>query len=76
MLKAGIDYDQIPGTNGKTLLQPGSEKIALWLKVRPLFDTVETDMGNGHIENVIRCHLVPMLVYDHIMQEIEKPSDH
>src|SRR6267142_7026030 len=44
MLKPGIDYDQIPGTNGKTLLQPGSEKIALWLRVRPYFETVETAM--------------------------------
>src|SRR6266576_5362547 len=72
MLKNGIDYDEIPGTNGKTLLQPGAEKIALWLKVRPYFDTVESDLGLGHIENVIRCHLLPTLVYDLIMQVIEK----
>ncbi len=72
MLKAGIDYDQIPGTNGKTLLQPGAEKIAVWLKVRPYPETVETDIGNGHIEVVIRCHMLPLLVYDLVMQVIEK----
>ncbi len=72
MLKAGIDYDQIPGTDGKTLLQPGSEKIAVWLRVRPIFDTVENDLGNGHIEVVVRAHMVPLVVYDLIMQVIEK----
>lgn len=72
MLKPGIDYDNIPGTNGKTLLQPGAEKIALWLKVRPYFETVENDLGNGHIEVVVRSHMLPTLVYDLIMQVIEK----
>lgn len=71
-LKAGIDYDNIPGTNGKTLLQPGAEKIALWLKVRPYFETVETPMEGGHIEVVVRTHMLPTLVYDLIMQVIEK----
>jgi len=71
-LKSGIDYDNIPGTNGKTLLQPGSEKIALWLKVRPYFETVETPMEGGHIEVVVRTHMLPTLVYDLIMQVIEK----
>jgi len=72
MLKSGIDYDQIPGTNGKSLLQPGAEKIAVWLKVRPYFETVENDLGNGHIEVVVRGHMLPTLVYDLIMQVIEK----
>lgn len=71
-LKSGIDYDNIPGTNGKTLLQPGAEKIALWLKVRPYFETVETPMEGGHIEVVVRTHMLPTLVYDLIMQVIEK----
>src|SRR5690349_593118 len=62
-LKSGTDYDQIPGTNGKALLQPGAEKIAVWLKVRPYFEKTEIDMGHGHFEVVSRCHLLPYMVY-------------
>lgn len=47
-----IDYGTIPGVNKKFLLQPGAEKICLWLHVRPQYETTVipvTDMP-GHIE--------------------------
>lgn len=47
-----IDYGSIPGVNKKFLLQPGAEKICLWLRVRPKYETVVAPVPDnpGHVE--------------------------
>lgn len=59
-LKTDIDYGKIPGVNHKFLLQPGAEKIAVWLRVKPVFEIAEAEMAGGHIEIRSRCRLVSM----------------
>ena len=52
-----IDYGTIPGVNKNFLLQPGAEKICLWLNVRPDFDAVERELEGGHLEVIVKCKL-------------------
>lgn len=58
VLKEDTDYGRIPGVNRKFLLQPGAEKICVWLGLKPEFDRMERDLGDGHIECVVVARLV------------------
>jgi hypothetical protein len=53
-----IDYGTIPGVNKNFLLQPGAEKICLWLNVRPVYDSTERELPDGHLEVIARCRLL------------------
>ena len=53
-----IDFGTIPGKDKKFLLQPGAEKICLWLNVRPVYEAVERELENGHLEVIVRCKLM------------------
>jgi hypothetical protein len=66
--KLEIDYGTIPGVNKPFLLQPGAEKIARWLKVRPVYDTADTELGNGHLEVVSRCRLLDRATHEEVFQ--------
>ena len=66
--KLEIDYGTIPGVNKPFLLQPGAEKIAKWLKVRPVYDTTDTDLGNGHLEVVARVRLLDRATQEEVFQ--------
>lgn len=66
--KLEIDYGTIPGVNKPFLLQPGAEKIARWLKVRPVYETVDTELGNGHLEVVSRCRLLDRATQEEVFQ--------
>ena len=51
ILKSGIDYGEIPGTNKKTLLKPGAEKLGAFFGLRPVFvlqDSVNDWTGKDH----------------------------
>src|SRR5512147_1066355 len=50
-------YGTIPGTNKPTLLKPGAEKLCLTFRLAPTYDTLERDLGGGHREYRITCHL-------------------
>ena len=54
-----IDFGTIPGVNKKFLLQPGAEKLCLWLHVRPVYETSVEAIPDkaGHIDVVSRCRL-------------------
>jgi len=66
--KLEIDYGTIPGVNKPFLLQPGAEKIARWLKVRPVYQTTDTELGNGHLEVVSRVHLMDRASGEEVFQ--------
>lgn len=55
-----IDFGTIPGVNKKFLLQPGAEKLCLWLRVRPVYETTVENIPDhpGHIDVVSRCRLM------------------
>ena len=53
-----IDYGTIPGVNKNFLLQPGAEKICLWLNVRPTYETIERELEGGHLEVIAKCKLL------------------
>lgn len=58
----GVHYGVIPGTKKPTLLKAGAEKLSLLFRLRPLIesgkDIVQTDLGNGHREITVYCHIV------------------
>jgi hypothetical protein len=66
--KLEIDYGTIPGVNKPFLLQPGAEKIARWLKVRPVYDTTDNELGDGHLEVVSRVRLLDKQTGDEVFQ--------
>lgn len=66
--KLEIDFGTIPGVNKPFLLQPGAEKIARWLKVRPVYETVATELGEGHLEVVSRCRLLDRSTNSEVFQ--------
>lgn len=65
-----IDYGTIPGVNKPFLLQPGAEKIAMWLHLRPEYVKVEHTLGEsaGHIEVVARCKLMSTATKEELFQ--------
>ena len=52
-----IDWGTIPGVDKPFLMQPGAEKFAFWLGIRPKYITTEHDLGSGHIEVISKCVL-------------------
>ena len=51
ILKEGIDYGTIPGTNKPTLLKPGAEKLGAFFGLRPIFvpqESVNDWTGKDH----------------------------
>lgn len=58
----GVHYGIIPGTKKPTLLKAGAEKLSLLFRLRPLIesgkDIVQTDLGGGHREITVYCHIV------------------
>lgn len=58
----GVHYGVIPGTKKPTLLKPGAEKLSLLFRLRPIMesgkDVVTTDLGNGHREITVYCHIL------------------
>jgi hypothetical protein len=52
------DYFRIPGTNKPTLLQPGAEKIALYLGLYPKQRTKVTHLADGHVVVAVHCELI------------------
>ena len=57
----GVHYGIIPGTKKPTLLKPGAEKLSLVFRLRPIMesgrDVVTTDLGGGHKEVTVYCHI-------------------
>lgn len=55
-----IDFGTVPGVSKNFLKQPGAEKIAQWLHVRPRYETEVTPVPDhpGHIEVHGRCKLM------------------
>jgi hypothetical protein len=57
----GVHYGIIPGTKKPTLLKPGAEKLSLVFRLRPIIesgrDIVQTELGNGHRELIVYCHI-------------------
>jgi len=63
VMKEGQHYGVIPGCGTKpTLLKPGAEKLSLTFRLRPVIDNNKdvsfTDMGNGHREIRVYCHIM------------------
>lgn len=58
-MREGVDYGAIPGTDGKTLLKPGAEKICGLLGFKPQFridtDLTMTDFDRGVFLYAFRC---------------------
>ena len=58
----GIHYGIIPGCGDKpTLFKAGAEKLSLTFRLRPVMgdgDIDVIDLGNGHREYRIRCHIL------------------
>ena len=67
-LKPDIDYGKIPGVDKPFLQQPGAEKIAMWLRVRPFYETREKELPNGHLEVVATCRLLSIPNGDEMSQ--------
>lgn len=71
---AGIDFDDFPGTKKPVLLQPGAEKVALYLGVRPQYDIVTRELKDGHVEYEIVCTLFSQKTGDIINQGVASAS--
>lgn len=56
-MEKGHDYGVIPGTKGKkpTLLKPGAEKLCKLFFLAPIYDSRETNLGNGHMDCEFSC---------------------
>lgn len=66
--KLEIDYGTIPGVDRPFLKQPGAEKIALWLHVRPKYEKADVQLPDGHLETVARCVLHSVATGDEVFQ--------
>lgn len=56
----GVDYGKIPGTEKKTLFQPGAEKLAAMFGIAPKFELIkeEEDWDTGFFYYKYRCSLI------------------
>jgi len=59
LLKEGVDYGVIPGTQAKTLLKPGAEKLTTFFGLRPVFKLVDRieDWDKGLFAYTYACEL-------------------
>lgn len=57
LMHEGEHYGTIPGTDKKTLLKPGAEKLQFIFRQASKFDIIERDLGNGHREYRIICNI-------------------
>ncbi|MDD5387569.1 MAG: hypothetical protein PHQ22_10290 [Sulfuricurvum sp.] len=65
VMQEGQHYGKIPGCGDKpTLLKPGAEKLSMTFRLRPVIDNDRDvsilDMGNGHREIRVYCHIMNM----------------
>lgn len=63
VMQDGIHYGTIPGCGPKpALLKPGAEKLSMVFRLRPIIDNNRDvnflDMGNGHREVRVYCHVI------------------
>lgn len=58
-MKEGIDFGVIPGTDKKTLLQPGAEKLAKFFGLQPIFELTKEaeDWDKGFFYYRYKCKL-------------------
>lgn len=66
--KLEVDYGTIPGADRPFLKQPGAEKIALWLHVRPEYTKTDVQLPEGHLETLARCRLISVATKDEVFQ--------
>lgn len=58
-LRDGADYGRVSGCGDKpTLLQPGAQKICLFFNVYPDYEVERQDLGEGHMDYVVKTTLV------------------
>jgi hypothetical protein len=57
VMKEGVHYGKIPGTDKPTLLQPGAQVLLLTFRLSPRFQVEMHDLGNGHREYQALCEL-------------------
>ena len=61
ILKEGVDFGTIPGTNRDTLLKPGAEKLTTFFGLTPKFTAIERkeawDAAEPFFYYWFRCHL-------------------
>lgn len=58
-MREGLDYGKIPGTGDKpTLLLPGAQKVAMMYNTMPEYDVERIEIGNGHLECLVKTRLV------------------
>lgn len=50
VMKEGVHYGTIPGTEKPVLLKPGAEKLLMMFRLIPTFEIKEKDLGEGHRE--------------------------
>lgn len=60
VLRAGVDFGIIPGTDKPTLLKPGAERLCSAFHLDPYFDTVSAieDFDKPLFFYRVRCHLI------------------
>lgn len=60
LMQHGTDYDEIPGTNKPTLLQPGAQLLCTYFGFAPVFESLPStveDWERGFFSLTIRCRL-------------------
>jgi hypothetical protein len=57
VMKEGIHYGTIPGTDKPTLYKAGAEKLCMTFRLAPKFQKTRIDLGNEHIEYEVCCVL-------------------
>jgi hypothetical protein len=69
-LKEGLDFGTIPGTAKPTLYLPGAQKIGLYFNVRPSFKVRRSELGAGHLEVFVVCHLITRTTQEEVSEGV------
>lgn len=57
-LRENLDYGKVPGTDKPTLLQPGAQKIAMYHNAYPDSEVQARELGDGHVEYLVKTRLI------------------
>lgn len=57
VMKEGIHFGKVPGTNSKSLLKPGAEALGGLFQFRPVFEVDERELPDLHREYRVVCAL-------------------
>jgi hypothetical protein len=73
--RKGTDFGRIPGCGDKdVLLLAGAQKASMYFNVRPKFTIERNELGEGHVEFILKCRLISRATREEVGEGVGSAS--